>query len=102
MKNETVEIAKVEIKKEVKRDSIYYFGIEVSIYKNMPYEDVLYLKIIACKTHISNLYKGDYMANYRQINDVLNRMNEVKDLLNELGYKMPEITKELNRRALPP
>jgi hypothetical protein len=87
-----------EEKKEVIKDSNYYYGIKVSSYRNLLYEDVLYLKIIAAKKLMKKLVLEDNMQDFHRIFDVEKAIKGNKKQLNfELGYSMADISEKINK-----
>lgn len=78
------------------KDSIYYYGVDLIAYRNMGYEDVLYMKIIAAKKVLKKLVIDEDMQDYHRINDVQKAIKFNGKLILELGYNMADITKKIN------
>ena len=83
-------------KTEIVKDSIYYYGVDLIAYKNMGYEDVLYMKIIAAKKVLKKLVIDEDMQDYHRINDVQKAIKFNGKLILELGYNMADISKKIN------
>ena len=83
-------------KTKIVKDSIYYYGVDLIAYKNMGYEDVLYMKIIAAKKVLKKLVIDEDMQDYHRINDVQKAIKFNGKLILELGYKMADISKKIN------
>jgi hypothetical protein len=83
-------------KTKIVKDSIYYYGVDLIAYKNMGYEDVLYMKIIAAKKVLKKLVLDEDMQDYHRINDVQKAIKFNGKLILELGYNMADITKKIN------
>ncbi len=81
---------------KIVKDSIYYYGVDLIAYKNMGYEDVLYMKIIAAKKVLKKLVIDEDMQDYHRINDVQKAIKFNGKLLLELGYNMADICKKIN------
>lgn len=81
---------------KIVKDSIYYYGVDLIAYKNMGYEDVLYMKIIAAKKVLKKLVIDEDMQDYHRINDVQKAIKFNGKLILELGYNMADITKKIN------
>ena len=83
-------------KTKIVKDSIYYYGVDLIAYKNMGYEDVLYMKIIAAKKLLKKLVIDENMQDYHRINDVQKAIKFNGKLILELGYNMADISKKIN------
>lgn len=83
-------------KTKIVKDSIYYYGVDLIAYKNMGYEDVLYMKIIAAKKVLKKLVIDEDMQDYHRINDVQKAIKFNGKLILELGYNMADISKKIN------
>ena len=83
-------------KTKIVKDSIYYYGVDLIAYKNMGYEEVLYMKIIAAKKVLKKLVIDEDMQDYHRINDVQKAIKFNGKLILELGYNMADITKKIN------
>lgn len=83
-------------KTKIVKDSIYYYGVDLIAYRNMGYEDVLYMKIIAAKKVLKKLVIDEDMQDYHRINDVQKAIKFNGKLILELGYTMADITKKIN------
>ena len=83
-------------KTKIVKDSIYYYGVDLIAYRNMGYEDVLYMKIIAAKKVLKKLVIDEDMQDYHRINDVQKAIKFNWKLILELGYNMADITKKIN------
>ena len=81
---------------KIVKDSIYYYGVDLIAYKNMSYEDVLYMKIIAAKKVLKKLIIDEDMQDYHRINDVQKAIKFNGKLILELGYNMADISKKIN------
>ena len=81
---------------KIVKDSIYYYGVDLIAYKNMGYEDVLYMKIIAAKKVLKKLVIDEDMQDYHRINDVQKAIKFNGKLILELGYNMADISKKIN------
>lgn len=81
---------------KIVKDSIYYYGVDLIAYKNMGYEDVLYMKIIAAKKLLKKLVIDENMQDYHRINDVQKAIKFNGKLILELGYNMADISKKIN------
>lgn len=79
------------------KPSSYYYGIEIKSLKKMPYEEVLYKKILASKKLLKKLVLDDDMEDYHRINDVEGAIKDNKELLLELGFDMAEISEKINK-----
>ncbi len=83
-------------KTKIVKDSIYYYGVDLIAYRNMGYEDVLYMKIIAAKKVLKKLVIDEDMQDYHRINDVHKAIKFNEKLILELGYNMADISKKIN------
>lgn len=83
-------------KTKIVKDSFYYYGVDLIAYRNMGYEDVLYMKIIAAKKVLKKLVIDEDMQDYHRINDVQKAIKFNGKLILELGYNMADITKKIN------
>lgn len=81
---------------KIVKDSIYYYGVDLIAYRNMGYEDVLYMKIIAAKKVLKKLVIDEDMQDYHRINEVQKAIKFNGKLILELGYNMADITKKIN------
>ena len=81
---------------KIVKDSIYYYGVDLIAYKNIGYEDVLYMKIIAAKKVLKKLVIDEDMQDYHRINDVQKAIKFNEKLILELGYNMADISKKIN------
>ena len=86
-----------EEKQEIIKDSNYYYGIALSSYCSLPYEDVLYIKILAAKKLMKKLVIVEDMQDHHRINDVSKAIEFNKKLLLELGYSMATISEKINK-----
>lgn len=78
------------------KDSLYYYGIDIKEFKSLPYEEVLYIKIIASKKLLKKLVIDEDMEDYHRINDVQKAIRFNGQLLLELGLNMADISKKIN------
>ena len=62
----------------------------------MPYEEVLYKKILLAKKLLKKLVIDENMQDYHRINDVQKAIKFNGKLILELGYNMADITKKIN------
>lgn len=83
-------------KTKIVKDSIYYYGVDLIAYRNMGYEDVLYMKIIAAKKVLKKLVIDEDMQDYHRINEVQKAIKFNGKLILELGYNMADISKKIN------
>lgn len=78
------------------KDSFYYYDVEIKDFKNLPYEEVLYKKILLAKKLLKKLVIDENMQDYHRINDVQKAIKFNGKLILELGYNMADITKKIN------
>ena len=78
------------------KPSSYHYGIEIKEFKNLPYEEVLYKKILLAKKLLKKLVIDENMEDYHRINDVQKAIKFNGKLLLELGYNMADISKKIN------
>lgn len=78
------------------KPSSHYYGIEIKEFKNLPYEEVLYKKILLAKKLLKKLVINEDMQEHHRINDVQKAIKFNEKLLLELGYSMATISKKIN------
>ena len=76
--------------------SSHYYDTEIKDFKNLPYEEVLYKKILLAKKLLKKLVIDENMQDYHRINDVQKAIKFNGKLILELGYNMADITKKIN------
>lgn len=75
--------------------SDYLYGIDISLLANMPYKDVLIMKIHYSKKLMHKLVHIDNMQDLTRINKVHKSIGFNKNLLKELGLSEKDISKSL-------
>ena len=75
--------------------SDYLYGIDISLLANMPYKDVLIMKIHYSKRLMHKLVHTDNMQDSVRINKVHKSIGFNKNLLKELGLSEKDISKSL-------
>lgn len=78
------------------KPSSHYYDTEIKDFKNLPYEEVLYKKILLAKKLLKKLVIDEDMQDYHRINDVQKAIKFNGKLILELGYNMADITKKIN------
>ncbi len=75
--------------------SDYLYGIDISILANMPYKEVLIMKIHYSKKLMHELVHINNMQDPARINKVHKSIGFNKNLLKELGLSEKDISKHL-------
>ena len=75
--------------------SDYLYGIDISILANMPYKEVLIMKIHYSKKLMHELVHINNMQDSVRINKVHKSINFNKNLLKKLGLSEKDISKHL-------
>ena len=78
------------------KDSSYYYDAEIKDFKDLPYEEVLYKKILLAKKLLKKLVIDENMQEYHKINDVQKAIKFNGKLILELGYNMADICRKIN------
>jgi hypothetical protein len=78
------------------RESSYYYDTQIKSFKDLPYEEVLYKKILLAKKLLKKLVIDENMEDYHRINDVQKAIKFNGRLLLELGYNMADICRKIN------
>ena len=78
------------------KDSSYYYDAEIKDFKDLPYEEVLYKKILLAKKLLKKLVIDENMQEYHRINDVQKAIKFNGKLILELGYNMADICRKIN------
>lgn len=86
----------VEEKREVIKDSTYYYGVDILWFRTFPYEEVIYKKIVAAKALMKQLVRNDNMEDIYRMQKVHKAISDNHELLFELGYDLPTIVKKIN------
>lgn len=75
--------------------SVYLYGTVLDDYKDKPYEDVLFAKVILTKALLKRLVRDYDMAELPRINKVLKACEFNKLLLIELGHTEQSISTKI-------
>ena len=79
------------------KSSKYLYDKEMKDFANLPYKDVLVLKIALAKKLMHKLVHTENMENPSRMNDVNNSIKFNKNLLMEIGLSDKDVSEELKK-----